>query len=178
MALPPSAKPDPFQNMLLKSIILQKHRSLLLSIAGHSSAPSFSHESLCTCLSPFSSVSFSTLEPFFLQPSTHQYVSVLGQVPHSATSSAALFCVGEGLRMFADHMVFGDPPNLRTLGLLWPTGLARGRAKSLQILCFLPHCILKAQLRNSCRLFLYTVCQHLPFWSALYCLWPSFACHF
>ena len=42
--------------MLLKSATLQKHRSLKLSIAGHSSAPSISHVSVLGLVGPRSSV--------------------------------------------------------------------------------------------------------------------------
>ena len=43
--LPSSAKPGQFQNMSLKSTILQKCRSRLLSSSSHSSAPGISYES-------------------------------------------------------------------------------------------------------------------------------------
>ena len=46
-ALPHSALPDQFQNMLVRGTIFQKSRSLQLSIPGHSSAPSISLTSLC-----------------------------------------------------------------------------------------------------------------------------------
>ena len=101
LALPPSAKPDLFQNTPFKNTILQKCGSLQLSIPGHSSAPGISQESVCTGLSPSHSISLSPAELPLLQPSAHQYICVLARlVPHSITSSATVFCVGRALRMF------------------------------------------------------------------------------
>ena len=113
--LPPSARPDPFQNVLLKSTALWSLRAQARAL---SAAPVYS-----------SRVVF---------PLAHQCVCVLGQAgpPQCSRHCHHLLC-GRGTQDIPRPRGLSGPTSLRNLDSLQPAALATGREKALVYHCML-----------------------------------------